>query len=34
VLGERGKVTLIWSFVGAILIGLAIPLVNKAFGLA
>jgi hypothetical protein len=31
---ERGKVTLLWSLVGAVIIGVAIPLVNRAFGLA
>ncbi len=32
-LAERGKVTLIWSVLGAMFVGLAIPLVNKSFGL-
>ena len=31
---ERGKVTLLWSLVGAVIIGVAIPLVNRAFALA
>ena len=34
ILAERGKATLLWSFGGGILVGLAIPLVNTAFGLA
>ncbi len=33
-LAERGKVTLIWSVLGAMFVGVAIPLVNKAFSLA
>ncbi len=33
-LAERGKLTLIWSLVGALFVGIAIPLVNKSFGLA
>jgi len=33
-MAERGKVTLIWSIVGAMFVGVAIPLVNKAFSLA
>ena len=32
-LAERGKVTLIWSLIGALFVGVAIPLVNKAFSL-
>ncbi len=32
-LAERGKVTLIWSVLGAMFVGLAIPLVNRSFGL-
>jgi fructose-specific phosphotransferase system IIC component len=31
---ERGKVTLIWSLLGAVIVGVAIPLVNKAFSLS
>ncbi|MGH3812878.1 MAG: DUF6112 family protein [Pseudonocardiaceae bacterium] len=31
---ERGKVTLLWSLAGAVIVGVAIPLVNRAFGLA
>ncbi len=31
---ERGKVTLLWSLAGAVIIGVAIPLVNRAFALA
>ena len=31
---ERGKVTLIWSLIGAVIVGVAIPLVNKAFSLS
>jgi len=31
---ERGKVTLVWSLIGAVIVGVAIPLVNKAFALS
>lgn len=33
-MAERGKVTLVWSIIGALFVGVAIPLVNKAFSLA
>lgn len=31
---ERGKVTLLWSLIGAVIVGIAIPLVNRAFAIA
>ena len=32
-LAERGKVALLWSVVGAVVVGIGIPLVNQAFRL-
>lgn len=32
-LAERGKATLLWSVIGAVVVGSAIALVNGAFGL-
>jgi hypothetical protein len=29
----RGQSALLWAVVGAVVVGVAIPLVNKAFGL-